>query len=371
MISVFGSLFGDEEINEVNDSIRSQWVGMGKKVERFEAELCKKLDLPNLIMVNSGSNALYLALKLLDLPPGSEVILPTFTWVACGHSIMLAGCEPVFCDVELDSQNVSAELIKPHISSKTGAIMVVHYAGLPVEMEAIIDLGLPVIEDAAHAVVSTLQGKNAGGIGVIGVFSFDSIKNIAAGEAGALTTRDPVFAKRAKNLRYCGIAKSGFESAMDEPKSRWWEYAIQEVFPKMLPSDLSGALALAQLSKIDTLQKTRKGIWDRYQEAFSLIDWITCPLNAKNGDTHSFFTFFIQVPHRNELADHLLKQGIYTTLRYHPLHMNPIYQSNAYLPNSEKLNQTGLNIPLHPRLTEKQVETVISAILNFPPKVGP
>ena len=143
---------------------------------------------------------------------------------------------------------------------KTSAIMVVHYAGLPVDMKPILELGFPVIEDAAHAIDSTYNGLPCGTIGDVGIFSFDAVKNLTVGEGGGITTKDPIKIERAKVMRYCGIGKSGFDSAVNNSntKSRWWEYNIREPFIKMLPTNLAANIGLAQLNRIDTLQARRK-----------------------------------------------------------------------------------------------------------------
>lgn len=178
MINVFGSKVGQEEIEQIADSINNQWMGMDSKTKAFEAQMAKRLHKDKFVLVDSGSNGLYMALTLLELPKGSEVIVPSFTWVSCAQVIMLAGCVPVFCDVDLESQNVTAETIKPHITKNTSAIMIVHYAGLPVDLDPIIELGYPVIEDACHAVDSLYKGKPCGTIGDAGVYSFDAVKNL-------------------------------------------------------------------------------------------------------------------------------------------------------------------------------------------------
>jgi aminotransferase len=366
MISVFGSKFTEEEAESVKQVLLSQWAGMGKKVAQFEQELAQKRHLPNMLLVDSGSNALYLAITLLNLPPNSEIILPSFTWVACAQAVLLAGHTPVFCDVDIQTQNVTAETILPHITPKTKAIMVVHYAGKPVDMNPILALGLPVIEDAAHAIHSNYHGKACGTLGEIGVFSFDSIKNLAMGEGGGITTQNEAYLARAKRLRYCGIEKSGFQqSQTQQSQNKWWEYHISEAFIKMLPTDLEAAIALIQLEKMEKYQAIRKNIWDTYQNAFENIEWIVRPQNAETHEQHSYFTYFIRTPFRDELANYLLDKKIYTTLRYHPLHLNALYKSTKVLPNSEQLNQQGLNLPLHPNLSETDVAYIIDCITKF------
>ena len=257
MINVFGSKVGKEELAQVTESISNQWMGMGPKTKEFEKRMAERLKADKFILVDSGSNGLYLALTLLNLPAGSEVIVPSFIWVSCAQAVMLAGCVPVFCDVDIDSQNVTADLIKPHITDKTSAIMVVHYGGLAVEMDPILELGYPIIEDACHAVDSIYKGKACGTIGDVGVYSFDAVKNLSMGEGGGVVSNRKEAMERADVLRYCGIGKSGFE-ASTHGKERWWEYNIVEPFIKMNPSDIAAGIGLAQLSKLDELQQYRQ-----------------------------------------------------------------------------------------------------------------
>lgn len=365
MISVFGSNVGEAELQEVRDSLEKQWLGLGPKTKAFESEFAKRLSLPSATVVSSGSNALYMAMTLLALPPGSDVILPSFTWVACAHSILLAGHRPVFCDVDLATQNPTAEHIERVRTPNTRAVLVVHYAGLPVEMDPILGLGLPVVEDAAHAVDSRIGDRYCGSMGDVGIYSFDAVKNLVMGEGGALTCRDSARTDRARLLRYCGIGKSGFEASTGN-KDRWWEYNIAEVYPKMLASDLAAGIGLAQLRRLDDLQAKRKSIWDTYQREFAGLDWLERPRDAGNGRQHSYFTYVIRIPHRDKSAKHLYDRGIYTTLRYHPLHLNPIYGSRPKLENTERLNEEALSIPLHPSLTSADVEKIVTEIRSLP-----
>lgn len=364
-ISVFGSLVGSEEIEEIQSSVDSQWLGMGPKTERFEKNFSRRLKLPNFVLLNSGSNALYMAVKCLDLPPGSEVVLPSFTWIGCAHAVALAGLQPVLCDVDYESQNVTAESIRSVLTKNSSAIMVVHYAGLPVDMGPILDLGYPIIEDAAHAVDSRHRGQACGTLGDIGVYSFDAVKNLVMGEGGGVTTRDEKASQLARCLRYCGIESSGFDAA--NKRARWWEHDVHDVFPKMLPSDVSASIGLAQLEKIDRLQSIRRHVWDRYQAAFASLEWLERPLEAREGDRHSYFTYCIRVKddRRDELAARLHENGIYSTLRYQPLHHCSVYSSAVELPNSDRLSRQALNLPLHPRLNDDEITKVTDVIKSF------
>jgi aminotransferase len=368
MISVFGSDVGEREIAAVVECMRSQWLGFGGIVERFERAFAERLGLPSFAMVDSGSNALFLAARLLDLPPGAEVIVPSFTWVSCAQAVLMAGLQPVFCDVDLDTMNVRREHIEACLSPQTAAVMVVHYGGLPVEIDPIIELGHPVIEDAAHAVAARSRGRSCGGIGDVGIYSFDAIKNLTAGEGGGITARAAERISRARRLRYCGIGKSGFEaatSATGRPE-RWWEYEIREPFIKMLPTNIAAAIGLVQLERLESLQARRQVIWETYQRELAGLPEVTRPQEAAPGDRHGHFTFCIRVPRRDDLARSLLAEGIYTTLRYHPLHLNRVYgQADRRLANCERLNEEALSIPLHPRLSDDEVARVVRAIHQF------
>jgi len=365
MISVFGSKVGKEELEEIRTSFKNQWLGIGPKTKKFEEEFACRLKLPSFAMLNSGSNSLYMAVKILELPKGSEIILPSFTWIACAHAVVLAGCKPRFCDVELSAQNVTIDTIAPCVNKKTKAIMVVHYAGKPVKMDEIIKLGFPVIEDAAHAVDSKVNNKYCGSIGDIGIYSFDAVKNLSIGEAGGITAKRKDLIEKARYLRYCGIAKSGFEASA--LRARWWEYKIIDFFPKMIVNDIAASIGLAQLKKIDKHQAIRKKYWEVYQKELKNISWLYLPEGPLENEQHSYFTFCIRLKNgkRDELARYLYRNGIYTTLRFHPLHLNPIYKCHVKLKNSEKLNRVALNIPLHPGLSDSDVSYVIEKIKEF------
>jgi dTDP-4-amino-4,6-dideoxygalactose transaminase len=368
MITVFGSHVGSKEIQNVVECMESQWMGFGKQVDLFEKKYMEKFEINNFAMVDSGSNALFMAVKLLNLPPNSEIIIPSFTWVSCAQAVLLAGHKPIFCDVDLSTMNIRKEDILPKISKKTKALMIVHYAGLPVDIDPILELGLPIIEDSAHAVDSRYKGKPCGTIGDIGIFSYDAVKNLTVGEGGGITCKNKDLLEKAKIMRYCGIGKSGFDSAISNAndKNRWWEYNIEMPFIKMLPTNISASIGLAQLDRIDDLQNIRKNIWEKYQNEFKSFKNIICPVEANPGDKHSYFTYCIRVPKRDELAKYLLDNNIYTTLRYHPLHLNPLYkQQNIILENCNILNNEALSIPIHPRLTLEDVEKIILKIKQF------
>jgi dTDP-4-amino-4,6-dideoxygalactose transaminase len=363
MLQVFGASFDERELEAIRASLATGWLGMGPNVERMEAWLEERLDR-HVVMVNSGTSALQLAVELLELPAGSEVVLPSFTWVGCANAIALAGHTPVFADVDLETANLDVETIRAVAGDRTAAVMAVHYGGKPARIDGIAALGIPVVEDAAHAIDSQLGGRWCGTLGDIGVLSFDSVKNVATPDGGALLTPDAEVAERARRLRYCGIGRAGFERRGD---GRWWQHEIERPFPKMLPNDISAGIGLVQLQKLDENQRRRKEIWGAYSAALDGLEWLALPPGPAPDERHSWFTYLVRVTdgRRDDLARALLRSGIYTTLRYEPLHTTPPYATGRRLPATERLAAEGLNLPLHPRMTDADVERVVVAVAGF------
>jgi len=368
LISVFGSDFGDLEISKVQKCLNSQWIGFGELVKEFENEFSSQLGFSDMVMVDSGSNALYLAVKLLDLPPNSNIAVPALTWISCANAIKLAGHNPIFVDVELDTMNVSAETIDCVSEHNLSAIMVVHFAGLPVDVVPITQFDVPIIEDCAHAVYSRTTEGPCGSTGDVSIFSFDAVKNLAVGEGGGLVARDEKLLEMARALRYCGIRKSGFENAESTTSQGrlWWQYELVEPFIKMLPTNLSAAIGLAQLERRDLLQSRRRKIWNFYQENLSGVKGIITPVDAASDQQHSFFTYVIRSSRRNDLARFLLANDVYTTLRYEPLSRYPHFKTfETNLTNTFILEREALSIPLHPRLTDGEVERIVHLVRSF------
>ena len=369
MIAVSQSSVGLEELAAVEGCLSRQWMGLGQTVREFEAAFMVRLGLPSFQMTNSGSSALQRAVELLQIPRGSEIILPSYTWFTCAQAVVLNGCVPVFCDVDLATQNVTRETIDPHITSKTAAIMVVHYAGLPVDLAPILALGFPVIEDAAHAVDSRIDGRACGSMGTIGCYSFDAVKNLATPDGGGITSSDPAVIHRMLEWSYSGVRSTG-HTAAGLGASRWWETAITAVTPRFQPNGVSAAIGLAQLGKFDRLQARRKAIWTQYQDAFADLAWLVLPVGPAPHQQHSYFTYSVRVlgGARDTFARVLYGKGIYTTLRFPPLHRQAIYGSSARLPMTEQLAEEALSLPLHPNLSEADVQAVIDAVRRFRPE---
>lgn len=352
MINLFNATLGKEELDEISSSFDNSWMGFGPKVVEFENRLSKKIGINDMVMMDSGSSALTLAVHLLNLPAGSKIVLPSFTWVSCVHAIILNGHIPVFADIDYNTQNVTKKTISKVVKDAK-AIMVVHYAGLPVDIDEL-DFGIPIIEDAAHAIVSKYKGKPCGTLGKIGIYSFDSVKNLATPDAGGIVS-DPETLDIARKYRYLGIEKTGY---FNTNSKKWWEYNINYIWHKMVPNDISASIGLCQIKKLDKNQKRRKEIWDVYQKNIK----VEKPLDYEH---HSYFTYLIKTKNRDKLAKIMLDNDIFVTLKFHPLHLNKIFQSNVNLPVTELINETGLNLPIHPNVTDSDLDKIIDLVNKY------
>lgn len=360
MLNVFGNKFDSLDIlKELEYLINSGWIGCGPKVKLFESLFSARYG-KSFVMTNNGSNALFLAIELLDLPTGSKIALPSFTFESCLNAIA-SRYEPVFCDVELDG-NISIRTLEP-ILNDCDAILVVHYGGRPVDIEPILSTGKIVIEDVAHAVDSSINSRLCGTFGHVSAFSFDPIKNISTPDSGGvLISADQV--TKAKSLRNLGISSVGRES----DKDNWWENDnLNRYVAKYLPNDIAAIFAIEQLRNLNANQQKRRELWELYQVLLDEVDFVIKEPELTDGIKHSYFTYFIRVPkRRNDLAKYLRQNEVYTTLRFNPLHFNSCFfrKSNS-LANTEQLSKEGLNLPLHPGLARSDIEKVVDLIKQW------
>ena len=361
MINVFGSSFDETELESLRDSIASGWLGIGPKVRLFESEFEKKVKKP-FVMVNNGSNALHLAVRLLRLKKGSKVMLPSFTYVACINAILLEGLEPVLIDVNPEDGNITADTVRKKWIRGVKAIMPVHYAGKPCDMESLKEFGIPLVEDAAHAVDTMIGDEHCGSIGDFGAFSFDPIKNLPTPDAGGVCMSENLV-EEARCLRDLGLSSTGLNASSHG--GRWWVGQIKATFPKYTPNDIAACFAMTSLSKLRENQIKRREIWDFYTESFKGLP-IETP-KTSDAYRHSYFTYLIQTDRRDQLAKKLLSELVYTTLRFHPLHRYKIfseYRSGRYS-GCDKLESQGLNLPIHPRLSQGEVKKIVMLVRRF------
>lgn len=372
---------GEEEIAEVVDSLRSGWVTTGPKAKRFEADFVEFLgdSALNAIAVNSATAGLHLALEAAGVGPGDEVITTTHTFTATAEVIRYLGAHPVFVDVRADSLCIDPELVELAITPKTKAIIPVHYGGMSADMQAIMAIAqrhsLRVIEDAAHALPSTSQGKLIGTLDSDAtIFSFYANKTITTGEGGMLVTRDVNIANRAKVMRLHGISRDAFDRFTAKTPS--WYYEIIAPGFKYNMTDIAAAMGIHQLKKADAFQQKRAYVAARYDEILKDLP-LTLPKKPDDGERHSWHLYPIRlqdaVPiERDVFIEKLYTAGIGLSVHYIPLHLQPYWRDTYKLkpemfPVSQKAYERMVSLPIYTKMTDADVERVcteIRTILN-------
>jgi perosamine synthetase len=306
-----------------------------------------------------------MAFKVLGLD-GGEVITPSLTFVSTNHAILYNDCVPVFGDVCADTLTLDPDDVRRKITPQTRALMLVHYAGHPCDMDAFMDIArqhnLLIIEDCAHAAGSRYKGQSVGTFGDAGCFSFHAVKNIAMGEGGALVVKHKEQHDRSMRLRWCGISKSTWERA--RAKSYSWQYDVQEIGYKYHLSDIAAAIGLVQLRKAEQHRDARRRFWTIYNEAFA--DLPVEPLAVHDHVTSTHLIYVLKTDRRDELIDFLKDRGIGTSVHYYPNHLFELYRPyRAGVPITEKIWQKIITLPIYPSLTDEQVQTVIEGVRAF------
>lgn len=367
MINIYQPSLGKKELKAIKKVFKSNWLGKGPLTEKFSIEIANKIGVKrdHVETISSCTEGLFTSMKLLGISKGDEVILPSIHFIGAINAIISCGATPVFCDVNRRTLNVEASYIKPKISKKTKAIILLHYAGVPCEMDSIINLcnttNIKLIEDTANSPFSTYKGQNTGTIGDIGLWSFDAMKQLVMGDGGLVFCKNLEDMKNLKQESYLGlISKSGFNN----PKDKWWEFDINKPGKRTIINDIQAAIGLEQLKKIDKSIKKRKKIHDIYSR--ELNNYVDVPLTLDSIKTSSYYMYHIQTPNRDKLASFLKENGIYTTFRYYPLHkVNYFKQFTTVLPNTEYITKHTICIPLHQSLRKKEVKHICNSIKNF------
>lgn len=366
---------GEEEIAEVVSSLRSGWVTSGPKAKQFETDFSAWLGGGvESISVNSATAGLHLALEALGIGPGDEVITTTHTFTATAEVIRYLGADPVFVDVDSTTLCIDTAQIQRAITSRTKAIIPVHFAGRSADMRTIIGIarrhGLKVIEDAAHALPTTCNGALIGTLDSdVTVFSFYANKTITTGEGGMLVTRDSEIAKRARIMRLHGINRDAFDRFTAKVPS--WYYEIVAPGFKYNLTDIAASIGIHQLKKANIFQGKRQAIAERYNSELAGLPLILPP-NAEAGDIHSWHLYIIQLTEdarvgRDTFIEKMFEQGIGMSVHYVPLHQHPYWRETYTLtpemfPVSQKIYEHTATLPLYTRMTESDVDRVIRAV---------
>ncbi len=366
MIQVFKPNYDEQEIDAVADVLRSGWVGLGPKTAQFEKEFADFIGVDYCIGLNSCTAALDMALKLLGINHGDEVIVPTMTFVSTAHCVSYNLATPIFADIDEDTLNIDIADVADKISQRTKAIIPVHYGGRPVDMDTLRDAAgdIPIIEDCAHASGAKYKGRPAGGLGTIGCFSFHAVKNLAMGEGGAITLNKGELAQRAKRLRWLGIDKGTWERT-ELDKSYWWEYNVDEIGLKSHLNDISAAIGLVQLRKLEEANVRRRQIVHMYREGLQDVHQIQMPPEDNVDFLSSWHLCEIKAENRDELSVFLMEKEIGTGVHYKPIHLYRCYGNRPTLHRAERVFSQILTLPLYPGLTDDEVSYIIDSIIKF------
>ena len=361
------------EIDEVVDTLRNGWLTTGPKTKRFEREFARKVDAPYAVAVNSATAAMHLALDAIGLQPGDEVIVPVYTFTASAEVIIYFRARPVFVDVDPVTCNLNPVRLEKCITPRTRAIIVVHIAGLPAEMDSILSIArahnLPVIEDAAHAFPTRYRGRMIGSMGDLTAFSFYATKTLSTGEGGMLTTANAEYAERASMQSLHGISRDAWKRYSAEGS---WYYEVIQAGYKYNMTDIAAALGLHQLARCDWLLERRQTIAKRYTEVFSQWPELVTPPDPPHVE-HAWHLYMLRLQldrltiTRDAFIQELARANIGTSVHFIPLHLHPFYRETCQLvpgdfPVALDIYQRVISLPIYPGMSDDDVEDVIAAI---------
>ena len=364
---------GDEEIAEVVDTLRSGWLTTGPKVARFQQEFATAVGARHAIALNSGTAALHLALEAVGVGAGDEVIIPTYTFTATGEVVTYLGGRPILADCRLDTLNIDAATIEPHLTNRTKAILPVHIAGQACDMEPILELararGLAVIEDAAHALPATYKGRMVGTIGDITAFSLYATKTITTGEGGVVTTERDDYASRMKLMSLHGLSGDAWNRY--SARGHWY-YEVTDFGFKYNLTDIAAALGLAQLARMTEFHRRREAIARAYTEALAELDTCFVPRDVGLG-THAWHLYILELNlsalsiARDEVIERLRRTRVGTSVHFIPLNLHPVYQRKlgykpGQFPAAEAVFSRSVSLPIYPGMTDAEVGHVVESV---------
>jgi dTDP-4-amino-4,6-dideoxygalactose transaminase len=361
------------EFGYVTEAIKQSKIsGDGAYTKRCHAFLEQMLGVPKALLTTSCTHALEMAALLLNIRPGDEVIIPSFTFVSTVNAFVLRGAHPVFADIRPDTLNLDESKLEQLITSRTRAIVPVHYAGVGCEMDAILDIaarhGLAVVEDNAHGLFGKYKGRYLGTFGCMATQSFHETKNFSCGEGGALLINDPGYIERAEIVREKGTNRSRFFRGQVD------KYTWVDVGSSYLPSDILAAFLYAQIEARECIQSRRRRVWQYYND--HLHDWaratnVRLPVIPAHCEQpyHMFYMILPSLEQRQSLITYLKDHGILSVLHYQPLHLSDMGRQFGGqvndCPVTEDLSDRILRLPFYNDLTEEEQERVIAVITSF------
>ena len=365
----------EQEVEAVVDTLHSNWITTGPKTKRFEEDFAAFLGAEDALGLNSCTAGLHLALATLNIGPGDEVITTPVTFAASVNVIEHVGATPILADVEPDTLNLNPMAVEAAITPKTRAIMPVHYTGHPVEMHPLLDLArlhdLYIIEDAAHAFPAEYKGQKIGTIGDLTSFSFYATKNLTTGEGGMLTGK-PELIERARILSLHGMSKDAWKRYGREGS---WYYEVVAPGYKYNMTDIQAALGLVQLARIEGLQTRRHEVVAHYNAAFGKLDQVDIPVTRDNVDhAHHLYVLRLKLDRltieRAQFIEELKARNIGSSVHFIPIHLHPYYHKKYNwqpddFPIAYYEYQRLVSLPLHPGLTDGDVQDVISAVKDI------
>lgn len=365
-IPLFDLNFDQKEESAVIETIASKWISIGPKCQEFEDDFARLFEVDHAISITNCTAALHLALLALDIQAGDEVLCPSLSFAATANCIKYVGAIPVFCDiVSLQNPTISFDEIKRKTTAKTKAIIVMHYAGYPCEMNKIMDFaherGLKVVEDACHAPLSEYQGKKLGSFGDLACYSFFSNKNISTGEGGMIITNNSELAGKVKLLRSHGMSTMSYERSKGHATS----YDITELGFNFRMDDIRASIGIVQLQKLSPDLKKRAEVRSWYLENLRDEKRVMIPfLGIEDFSSNYIFPVVVLDPNvRDDLRDALHKKGIQTSLHYPPIHKFSIYDDQTLkLPETELYAKSTLTLPMYGNLTQEDVKFICESI---------
>lgn len=364
MIPFFITHIADGAAKRVKQTLDSTFLSEGELVREFEEVLERRLNAHHAVSVNSGTSALHLGLLCGGIVAGDEVILPAQTFIASGLSILQQGAIPVFADIQYETGNIDPDSIRSKITSRTRAIMPVHWGGCPCDLNEIHTIanehGLWVIEDAAHALGASYKNNPIGSLSRFTAFSFQAIKHITTGDGGLLACKDLIDARAARKKRWFGIDRA--ESRPSKLGER--EYDVNSIGYKYHLNDYSAALGLANLEDLDMILSRRREIAERYHRGLTRAEGIRL-LDLPTDRESAWWLFTMHVENRLDFIRVLKDQGIPASVVHLGIHKNSVFnQKNADLPVQKRFDQTQISIPVHQGLSDEDVERIITTILK-------